>query len=211
MQKGIEPTEEEVKGKKLALTPLTALPEELILFQRVLQLFRGVRTSVFDACQSTRGSWNVWLVVGAAVHIALRVSQLHRAHLSVRGAQLSAPGPDHLSVGALSRACWSFAGARTAQRWRVPCRARAAAGAGARGRRGRRGAAAGARHALGHPVRRRRRGAQPFAHIHIHGLWPHCAALVQMEYVDTRSGQVVFEMPPEVAAAEKAMMEGGGS
>ena len=47
MQKGIEPTEEEVKGKKLALTPLTALPEELILFQRVLQLFRGVRTSVF--------------------------------------------------------------------------------------------------------------------------------------------------------------------
>ena len=63
MQKGIEPTEEEVKGKKLALTPLTALPEELILFQRVLQLFRGVRTSVFGACQSTRGSRNVWLWV----------------------------------------------------------------------------------------------------------------------------------------------------
>ena len=105
MQKGIEPTEEEVKGKKLALTPLTALPEELILFQRVLQLFRGVRTSVFDACQSTRAHGMCgWL--GAAVHIALRVSQLHRAHLSVRGAQLSAPGPDHLSVGALSCACF---------------------------------------------------------------------------------------------------------
>ena len=68
MQKGIEPTEEEVKGKKLALTPLTALPEELILFQRVLQLFRGVRTSVFDACQSMRGSRNVWLVGCSCAH-----------------------------------------------------------------------------------------------------------------------------------------------
>ena len=103
------------------------------------------------------------------------------------------------------------AGARTAQRWRVPCRARAAAGAGARGRRGRRGAAAGARHALGHPVRRRRRGAQPSPHAVNAACSPHFAALAQMEYVDTRSGQVVFEMPPEVAAAEKAMMEGGGS
>ena len=61
-QKGVEPTEEEVKGKKLALTPLTALPEELILFQRVLQLFRGVRTSVFDAFESM--AWLTECVAG---------------------------------------------------------------------------------------------------------------------------------------------------
>ena len=117
-QKGIEPTEEEVKGKKLALTPLTALPEELILFQRVLQLFRGVRTSVFDACQSTRAHG----MCGCGCSCAHRTpcpSTSSSTSLRSRCATFRAR-TDHLSVGALSRARWSFAGARLAERWRVP-------------------------------------------------------------------------------------------
>ena len=43
--KGIAPTEKEEHEKQLALKPLTALPEELILFQRVLTLFRGLCTA----------------------------------------------------------------------------------------------------------------------------------------------------------------------
>ncbi len=42
--KGIGPTAEEERQNKIALTPLSALPEELILFQRVLTLFRGLCT-----------------------------------------------------------------------------------------------------------------------------------------------------------------------
>ena len=42
--KGIAATAEEEHQNKIALKPLTALPEELILFQRVLTLFRGLCT-----------------------------------------------------------------------------------------------------------------------------------------------------------------------
>ena len=42
--KGIGPSPEEERQNKVALKPLTALPEELILFQRVLTLFRGLCT-----------------------------------------------------------------------------------------------------------------------------------------------------------------------
>eukprot|EP01044_Picomonas_judraskeda_P006239 COSAG03_NODE_615_length_6697_cov_23.571688_3_plen_709_part_00 len=42
--KKLGPTPEEEQQNKIALTPLTALPEELILFQRVLTLFRGLCT-----------------------------------------------------------------------------------------------------------------------------------------------------------------------
>jgi predicted unusual protein kinase regulating ubiquinone biosynthesis (AarF/ABC1/UbiB family) len=42
--KGIGPSPEEERHNKVALKPLTALPEELILFQRVLTLFRGLCT-----------------------------------------------------------------------------------------------------------------------------------------------------------------------
>lgn len=43
--KNIGRTDEEERQQKIALKPLTALPEELILFQRVLTLFRGLCTS----------------------------------------------------------------------------------------------------------------------------------------------------------------------
>ena len=210
MQKGIEPTEEEVKGKKLALTPLTALPEELILFQRVLQLFRGVRTSVFDACQSTRGSRNAWLVGCSCAHRTPCLSTSSSTSLRSR--------------------CATFrARTRSSQRWSAePCllavqeHALRSAGvfpavlepppepepaAGADGEE--RQLVPGTHWAIQFDEDGEVRSRLP-AQVNV-ACSPHFAALAQMEYVDTRSGQVVFEMPPEVAAAEKAMMEGGGS
>jgi hypothetical protein len=43
--KKVAPSAEEARAKRVAMTPLSALPEELILFQRVLTLLRGLATS----------------------------------------------------------------------------------------------------------------------------------------------------------------------
>lgn len=129
-------TAEEERQAKLTLKPLTALPEELILFQRVLTLFRGL-------CTKHSVKLNMISELAPFAEHALREAGTFPAALepAVKPA-VKLPSPDEMQL--------------------VP-------------------------------------GTN----------W----ALVfdddgEMEYLDTRTGKIVGKMPPEVAAAEKAMMQG---
>ena len=56
--RSIQATAEEERANKIALTPLAALPEELILFQRVLTLLRGLCTQVRRLASQTNKQTN---------------------------------------------------------------------------------------------------------------------------------------------------------